>query len=267
MNDKSDAGNENSKLDMGEANSTSQGGNGNNAHKDNKKAIRQAGILAFIVLFIFFASRYCHQYYLEKIGKASADLQSENVETRLAAVAELEKINEPEAKVALLAAFKDENSGVRAKAAAAIFGWEDERALEALIEAVNDTSDDVRHAAAQGLTSFDKGDAPGSKVHAQWKQTASAALDKVFQAKDYPAIAGAAHYYVRKGKEDTEPVLISALEAYGTKEMAEMYLNCGNEKLSAAAEEWAKKHYYTIVKRDIPYSTSAGPVWGSDRGK
>lgn len=64
---------------------------------------------------------------------------------------------------------------------------------------------------------------------------------------------------IRLGSPGTEAALMEALDGFGTKEMAEDYLNCGNDKLEAAAEEWAQLHGYTIVAQ----GGRPGPYWGS----
>jgi len=41
-------------------------------------------------------------------------------------------------------------------------------------------------------------------------------------------------------------VLIAALNAHGSKTMAEDFLNSGNPQLRATAETWAKEHGYDV---------------------
>ncbi|MBI4826159.1 MAG: hypothetical protein HY807_07020 [Nitrospirae bacterium] len=58
--------------------------------------------------------------------------------------------------------------------------------------------------------------------------------------------------------EEIIPVLINKLDTEGTKVMAEAYLNCGHDKLNAAAREWAANHRYTIQT-----GQGAAPIgWG-----
>ena len=70
--------------------------------------------------------------------------------------------------------------------------------------------------------------------------------DAIFESK-LDVIANAYLYYIVKGFEDSEPLLIKALNAYGNVEMAEDFLNCGNANLNEAAVKWANKHGYQIV--------------------
>ncbi|MCL6558625.1 MAG: HEAT repeat domain-containing protein [Firmicutes bacterium] len=241
--------------------------NAGNAGKENKKAFRQISIVAFIVLVIFAVRHFSHQYYMDQIDKASAGLHADKVETRLAAVEALREIGELEAKVALLTALKDKNSDVRVQAAAALYGWKDERALAALLVTIKDKDDDVRNAAASSLVIFARADTSASEVTGQQKESASSALEEAFQAKDYPAIAGAVNYFIEKGEDGTESRLISALKACGTKGMAEVYLNCGNAELMAAAEQWAEKHNYMIQTWQGNQPIAVGATWGSGRSK
>jgi len=83
-------------------------------------------------------------------------------------------------------------------------------------------------------------------------------LDEALTEKDYPVVAGGAEYYIMQGEEDTETKLIIALNLYGNQDMLDLYLNCGNSLLEAAAKSWAKKNGYSVM-------TSVGSpsvVWG-----
>lgn len=235
-----------------------------NANKENKKVIRQIRIITFIVLSIFFARHYSHQYYMDQISKASADLLANNVGKRLAAVKVLRDIDEPEAKIALLTALKDKSSDVRTQAASSLFGWVDDRALAALLVAIKDKDEDVRRSVAIALLPFVRSYKSIPAATAQQMEYSSDALENAFQTRDYPAIAGGAIYFIENGKDGTEPILISALQVCGTKEMAETYLNCGNEKLETAGKQWAEKHNYWIQTQQGSYSAV---IWGSKRRK
>ena len=61
-------------------------------------------------------------------------------------------------------------------------------------------------------------------------------------------VAGAYPFFIRRGEGGTEAVLIKALNKYGTKKMAEDFLNCGNYQLESAAFSWASRRGYTIIK-------------------
>ena len=65
------------------------------------------------------------------------------------------------------------------------------------------------------------------------------------------------NYFLPTVEDESEPALIMALNNYGTKVMAEDFLNCGNKILKDEAIRWAKRHGYTIRS-----STSyGGPRW------
>ena len=67
------------------------------------------------------------------------------------------------------------------------------------------------------------------------------------RAEDLEIVAGAYGFFIRKGEANSEPILIMALNEYGFREMAQDFLNCGNNVLEEAATEWAEKHRYTIT--------------------
>lgn len=59
-------------------------------------------------------------------------------------------------------------------------------------------------------------------------------------AKDYQA-------FILAGYPQFERLLIRAMDQYGDKEMATVYLNCGNPTLEAAAKAWASARGYSIL--------------------
>jgi len=68
-------------------------------------------------------------------------------------------------------------------------------------------------------------------------------------------------YLIEIGASGTEDILIEALNIYGFSMMAEDFINSGNEKLEAAAREWAKKNDYIIY--EMP--GFGGKEWGSSK--
>jgi hypothetical protein len=52
--------------------------------------------------------------------------------------------------------------------------------------------------------------------------------------------------------------LIEALLKYDDKDLAEVYLNCGNSQLVKVAQAWASEYGYTIL-----YRQGGNPLWGS----
>jgi HEAT repeat protein len=72
-------------------------------------------------------------------------------------------------------------------------------------------------------------------------------MNEALDAKDTAFAAGAFEYYIRLQKAGSEDFLIQALQQNGFKDMALIYYNSGNEKLKAAAKDWANKNNYIII--------------------
>lgn len=123
---------------------------------------------------------------------------------------------------------------------------------EPLKKALGDESAGVRYAAANSLVSVDPG----------LTQFLVDALDN----RDIETVASAYPFYIRKGIPGSEPVLIEALNAHGSKWMAEKYLNSGNGQLEAAANTWASNNGFWISP-SYGTSGSSASQWGnsSDR--
>lgn len=75
-------------------------------------------------------------------------------------------------------------------------------------------------------------------------------------------IAGAYEFFIGRGQEGTEQLLIQALESYGHKEMAEAFLNCGNTRLEAAGRAWAKARGFMILPSHFVDSRAR---WGGQK--
>ena len=84
-------------------------------------------------------------------------------------------------------------------------------------------------------------------------------LINAFNEKDLETIAGAYSFFIRRGEQGTEAVLIEALNKYGFESMAIAFLNCGNSHLGEAAEKWAKENGYLIITTP----SGNGLRWGS----
>ena len=80
-----------------------------------------------------------------------------------------------------------------------------------------------------------------------------------------PAIArnveGICHGYIRAGDIARIPELIELLNLYGTKTLAEDYLNCGQRDVARAGSEWAKERGYNTIT--VPGSPRIR--WGEGR--
>jgi HEAT repeat protein len=181
------------------------------------------------------------------IGPSIEALGDENEQVRFWADIVLQQIG-VQAVDYLMAALKDENPDVRKSAALQLGQLKDQRAIEPLLIAVKDENLEVRRAALYSLLGF--GDARADEPI----MTALKNEDLAFIAEFYDI-------FIRKGVNGSEPVLIKALDQYGTKTMAEDFLNCGNSLLVEAATTWAKTHGFTITQ----VSGSGGPGWGINR--
>jgi len=62
------------------------------------------------------------------------------------------------------------------------------------------------------------------------------------------------------GLEGSEDELITALEKFGSVNMAESYLNCGNAKLEAAGYQWASNEGYFVTT-----TTGSSVKWGGGK--
>lgn len=143
----------------------------------------------------------------------------------------------------------------------------DERAVEPLIAALADENPEVREAAAESLQLLVEAGEPAvepliaaldsKKPETQKKATELNMDDKgvgnllitAIDEDNLLLVAKAHLYYIRRGKQGTEEILIEALEQHGWKRMAENYLNSGNLLLEEAAREWAARHGYRVVSR------------------
>jgi hypothetical protein len=183
----------------------------------------------------------------EALEPLIAVLNDEDPTIRAAAVEALGWIVDERAVEPLIAVLNDEDPTVRAGATWALGIIEDERAVEPLIAILNDEAQTVRVGAAQALVKI--GDERAVKP-----------LMAALKRRDLAVIAEASALFIKRGKAGDEPILIEALNAYGTKETANNYLNCGNNELENAAREWAKLNGYEIIKSNL----RDGVYWGSE---
>jgi hypothetical protein len=66
---------------------------------------------------------------------------------------------------------------------------------------------------------------------------------------------------IKLGDKSAEPDLIKSLFEFGDIEMAEIYLNSGNEQLKNAAITWGENNGYQI--ETIIGGSPGNPQWGS----
>jgi len=84
-----------------------------------------------------------------------------------------------------------------------------------------------------------------------------------YQAHRYDLYSTSMKYktYIEDGDEEMIPLMIESLNAFGSKQMAEAFLNCGNPRLESAARKWAQAEGY-----EVTYSEGGGFAgWGSGR--
>lgn len=176
----------------------------------------------------------------------------------------------PDDVPAVVAALDHEDEDVRLEAITCLKTIGGAAAIDALIEQVGAADDHVRSAAIEALGEAGATEATAVLVKAlkdgdvSWEATQ--ALVAIYRADAAPLLKylkskSTVKIYlplIKIGEADTEDALVTALNRYGTKGMAEDYLNCGNGTLEKAARAWARKHGYTVIT--LP---GAGSVsWG-----
>jgi hypothetical protein len=177
----------------------------------------------------------------------------------------------------LAASLNDPSEQVRIGAVQALGKSESHDAIDPLIAALGDGSRQVQLAAIESLRAMpnkrDPRPVPALARHLDrvgghdaaralfeyGGEDAEAALDRALARRDLAAVAGAWKYFLRKGEAGSEATLADSLSAAGDKEMAEAFLNCGNEKLASAAMSWAAARGYKIERS----GGAATARWGS----
>jgi len=214
---------------------------------------------------------------LERIGGPSVAtalaglLKSDDPEAQVAGIRALTLVGGPGAATAIVPMLKSLAFEVRLAAIEGLGSLGDPAATNELVKLLKDKDVKVRTAAAKALGELGDRDATKALVaglkDAKLSAEAALALAKLY--KDDPdkllpylkakATVGVYYGLIRIGAESTIPGLVKALNAFGTKDMAVDYLNCGSTKLEDAARAWAKKHGYEVVQQP-----GGGSVqWGS----
>jgi HEAT repeat protein len=166
----------------------------------------------------------------------------------------------------------DSDSELRRRAVLALGEIGDTRATDPLISALNDTDENVRDQtfralgnmkdikAVEILINYYLSDA-ASKI----RNSASDALVKSGKFAVEPLLeilnqgnTSVTNILIKIGDQRALDPLIDALNNYGDKKLAEVYLNCGNSDLEKAAFEWADAHGYTVTK----VAGGGGSFWG-----
>jgi hypothetical protein len=153
-----------------------------------------------------------------------------------------------------------------------------EPAIETLFDSLNDSDEKIRFSAGESLTMLGepvlepwmiKMEEEGGtyyNVRGMVQKSVTKVNRRVFDrllkeaaAKNIPVVAGAYKLFIAAGEQGTEGILVEMLNSsYGSKEVAEDFLNSGNDSLVAAAHVWASRHGYT-VGRGFP--SGVGGTW------
>ena len=177
----------------------------------------------------------------------------------------------------LVSMLKDPNPSIRGGAAVKLCALGEWRAIDRLIDALEDKNMEVRKKVAFGLT-IKLGWKPKSPEESvrlyianghvfdlgrsMWSDTKKILLSDIASGnKD--KIQTALYTFIRIGKEEIVPDLVSILNKKGTKEIAEVYLNCGHKELSIAAKKWASRNGYQIGTNS--YGGPTAPRWGRNQ--
>jgi HEAT repeat protein len=181
---------------------------------------------------------------------------------RAAAAESLGKIGDVRATNLLIASLQDWDSRVRAAAAEALGKLGDARAVGALVETMPDwvAKDQVGTALKTlGWTPTSENEdvyiwisaADGTDLNAHWEKTKRVLLADV-QTDDRRRIDNAVYTFVSLGKEELIPKLIEVLRTKGTKQMAQAYLHCGNDRLEEAARMTTTLHGDQLASAENP---------------
>lgn len=169
----------------------------------------------------------------------------------------------------LINALKDRNADqdIRFRAAMALAKIGDSRAVEPLIDALEDNDSFVRSGARIALVEI--GEPAIKSITAKVKdeeitvQELVVAILLEVPMVDINLVVEFHEDIVRIGEPGSTAILIDALYLSGNKEMAETFLNCGNEELESAAREWAFQNGYSCYSAG-QYIPSTTTKWHSD---
>ena len=175
------------------------------------------------------------------------------------------EIRDPRALEPLVAALKDSSGIVRGQAASALGAIGDPRAVEPLVAALKGADESLRTTAAGALSRIGVATVepliaamndPDSGVRGSAARAlggindprAATALLTVLEKHDTAVIASDAPLFIKLCKPGSEDALIEALDRFGNKDMAQLFLNCGNSRLEQAARAWAGRNGYQVIR-------------------
>jgi len=157
----------------------------------------------------------------------------------------------------LIAALRHGSSSVRERAAEALGAIGDQQAVEPLTQSLREWGEVGRESM---VALFSLGWRPKTyedvvvllvcargktPLLAIWPETKRTLLAEL-QSDSLVRVVFAVHAFIWLGNEDVIPDLITTLNRKGDRFLAEVYLNCGNERLHDAAVWWANSHGYTL---------------------
>lgn len=96
-------------------------------------------------------------------------------------------------------------------------------------------------------------------LKAQWEKTRQVLLDDV-SSNNHQKMENAVYSFMAMGDPKVVDDLVQILDEQGDKDIAETYLNCGNDRLEQAARDWASKNGYQTMM--LP-AGSTPMHWGS----
>lgn len=164
-------------------------------------------------------------------------LNDPSAQVRAAAASSLQTADARAAEP-LMQALQDPDAEVRAMAAQSLGHLADPRAIDPLLEAIKDENETVMTQAVNALLWY------GEPI----AERLNAALDDERGLKlltiDYP-------FFFSKGVAGTKEIIIKALNDYGDVNMAEAFLNSGNQELADAADHWAGMNGYHIESKPL----------------
>lgn len=158
-------------------------------------------------------------------------LRDQNVKVQEEAASSLGYIGDSRAVDALISVLRDDSAKGRKAAAVALGYIKDGRAIDALKSALRDQNPEVQKNAAWALMSI-----MGQKH----------GLEALLTEQNLELIANRHEDFISAGILGSEPLLIKALERYGSPSMAEHFVNSNNKLLEGAGASWAVKHGYRV---------------------
>jgi HEAT repeat protein len=215
---------------------------------------------------------------LATLGKTASDrligfLSHKIADSRATAAAALGKIGDTRAVDPLIRLLGDaeETVGVRNAAAEALGALGDPRAVVALKECLVDPKLSRRAVAALEKLHWSP-QGPQERIRhwvakrdhaalrAGWEDARKILLADLKSA-DEKVSGNALRALIGLGMPDTVADLLQHLETVRSAKTGDLYLNSGNEQLSKAAEAWAKRKGYTVIRFPLFGKTEA--TWGN----